>query len=210
MIGETAAAVLSRATATDRAMRGVPRAHTPLIVDETPDTMTDTENQFLTLQDVADRLQLKLRTVREHEARGILPASRLGRRVRVSEDQYREYVRRLEARGAGAAVEDLGRSADQAPMGFAENRAAVVWDIRARLTRIEAAARGALEAIEAAGDEPITAAAVLEEGARAIRSEAAGIDRALGSLDAYEWVRGAVKYTDAGPGDEPEGRPGSG
>ena len=210
MMSETAAAVLSRATATDRAMRGVPRAFAPLLIAETPDTMTDTENQYLTLQDVADRLKLKLRTVRDHEARGILPASRLGRRVRVSEDQYREYVRRLEARGAGAAVEDLGRSADQAPMGFAENRAAAVWDIRARLTRIEAAARGALEAIEAAGDEPITAAAVLEEGARAIRSEAAGIDRALGSLDAYEWVRGAVKYTDAGPGDEPEGRPGSG
>ena len=120
------------------------------------------------------------------------------------------HVGRADSGAAPAAVEDLGRSADQAPMGFAENRAAVVWDIRARLTRIEAAARGALEAIEAAGDEPITAAAVLEEGARAIRSEAAGIDRALGSLDAYEWVRGAVKYTDAGPGDEPEGRPGSG
>lgn len=107
MIGETAAAVLSRATATDRAMRGVPRAHTPLIVDETPDTMTDTENQFLTLQDVADRLKLKIRTVRDHETRGILPASRLSRRVRVSEDQYREYVRRLEALGTGGAVEDL-------------------------------------------------------------------------------------------------------
>ena len=109
MIGETAAAVLSRATATDRAMRGVPRAYAPLIVDETPDTMTDTENQFLTLQDVADRLKLKLRTVRDHETRGILPASRLGRRVRVSEDQYREYVRRLEALGTGGAVEDLAR-----------------------------------------------------------------------------------------------------
>ncbi len=109
MIGETAAAVLERAIATDHAMRGVPRAYAPLIIDETPDSMTDTENQFLTLQDVADRLQLKLRTVREHETRGILPASRLGRRVRVSEDQYREYVRRLEDRGAGGAVEDQAR-----------------------------------------------------------------------------------------------------
>lgn len=107
MIGETAAAVLERATATDHAMRGVPRAYTPLIIAETPDTMTDTEKQYLTLQDVADRLKLKLRTVRDHETRGILPASRLSRRVRVSEDQYREYVRRLEALGTGGEIEDL-------------------------------------------------------------------------------------------------------
>jgi excisionase family DNA binding protein len=107
MIGETAAAVLERATATDHAMRGAPRAYTPLIIDETPDTMTNTEKPYLTLQDVADRLKLKLRTVREHETRGILPASRLGRRVRVSEDQYREYVRRLEALGTGGEIEDV-------------------------------------------------------------------------------------------------------
>ena len=107
MIGETAAAVLERAAATDHAMRGVPRAYTPLIIAETPDTMTDTEKQYLTLQDVADRLKLKLRTVRDHETRGILPASRLGRRVRVSEDQYREYVRRLEALGTGGDLEDV-------------------------------------------------------------------------------------------------------
>lgn len=109
MIGETAGAVLERAIATDHAMRGVPRPSGAFIVDETPDTMTDTENQYLTLQDVADRLQLKIRTVRDHETRGILPASRLGRRVRVSEDQYREYVRRLEDLGGGAAVEDFDR-----------------------------------------------------------------------------------------------------
>lgn len=106
---ETAGAVLERAIATDHAMRGVPRPSGAFIVDETPDTMTDTENQFLTLQDVADRLQLKIRTVRDHETRGILPASRLGRRVRVSEDQYREYVHRLEDLGGGAAVEDFDR-----------------------------------------------------------------------------------------------------
>ena len=112
MMGETAGAVLSRAIATDHAMRRVPRPSEAVIIAETLDTMTDSANEYLTLQDVADRLRLSLHTVRDHERRGILPASRLGRRVRVSPDQFAEYIRRLEARGAGAAVEDLPTGGD--------------------------------------------------------------------------------------------------
>ena len=116
MMGETAGAVLSRAIATDHAMRRLPRPSEAVIIAETIDTMTDTAPEYLTLQNVADRLQLSIHTVRDHERRGILPASRLGRRVRVSPDQLAEYVRRLEARGAGAELEDL----DQAPDTIAD------------------------------------------------------------------------------------------
>jgi len=110
-MGETAAAVLARATATDCTLQRVPGPSAALIIAETDQPMTDTENQFLTLEDVADRLKLSIYTIRDHERRGILRASRLGRRVRVSPEQFAEYVRRLEARGAGAELENLDPSA---------------------------------------------------------------------------------------------------
>lgn len=145
MMGETAAAILARATATDRALRRVPRAPEALIIAEMDSTMTDTAPEYMTLQDVADRLRLSLHTVRDHERRGILPASRLGRRVRVSSEQFAEYLRRLEARGAGAEIEDLERSAarDLILETIREAIAAGRFDdmIR-RIVREELAARG--------------------------------------------------------------------
>lgn len=65
-----------------------------------------TDDNFMTLQDVADRLKISVWTVKDHRRRGILKASRLGRRVRVSEDQFVEYVERLEAVGAGSTPSD--------------------------------------------------------------------------------------------------------
>ena len=145
MMGETAAAVFARATATDRTLQRVPGPSAALIIAETDQPMTDIENQFLTLEDVADRLKLSIHTIRDHERRGILSASRLGRRVRVSSEQFAEYVRRLEARGAGAEIEDLERSAarDLILETIREAIAAGRFDdmIR-RIVREELAARG--------------------------------------------------------------------
>jgi len=100
-------------TATDRALRGVPSPSEGLIIAEMDSTMTDTENQYMTLQDVAARLQLSLHTVRAHEREGLLRPSRLGRRLRVSEEQFADYIARLEARGAGAVVEGADQAANR-------------------------------------------------------------------------------------------------
>lgn len=145
MISETGAAVLARATAADRTLQRAPGPSAALIIAEMDQPMTDTENQFLTLEDVADRLKLSIHTIRDHERRGILPASRLGRRVRVSSEQFAEYVRRLEARGAGAELEDLDRPAAR-DLILETVREAIEGgrfdDMIRRIVREELAARG--------------------------------------------------------------------
>ena len=44
---------------------------------------------------------MSIHTVRLHYKNGLLPASKLGRRVRVTPDQFDDYVTRLEAAGRG-------------------------------------------------------------------------------------------------------------
>jgi excisionase family DNA binding protein len=69
------------------------------------ETMID---KFLTIDEVADRLQISRWTVQDHRRRGLLKASRLGRRVRVSEDEFNAYVERLRAVGSGEDADDQG------------------------------------------------------------------------------------------------------
>lgn len=79
-----------------------------------PDTAREVEmdeNSYLTLQDVADKTKLSLRTVRDHEGKGILEAERLGRRVRVTPAAYYRYLATLREKG-GAPVEE-GRFSDR-------------------------------------------------------------------------------------------------
>jgi hypothetical protein len=71
--------------------------------------MTGIENQYLTLQNLVDCLKLKLRTVRDLEGRGIIPASSLRRWVRVSDEHYHGYVHRLLDLGTGGTVEEIVR-----------------------------------------------------------------------------------------------------
>lgn len=83
-------------------MSALPRA--PVALFETEAYLSMTENDsWLTLDDVGKRTKLSIHTVRDHYRKGILPASKLGRRIRVSPGQYDEYIRRLESIGSGAA-----------------------------------------------------------------------------------------------------------
>ncbi len=104
MIGETTAATLERAIGLDAAIR---RAHAPsqAVIVASMDGSMDSP-QFLTLDDVAARLQISPWTVKDHHRRGILRASRLNRRVRVSEEQFNDYIDRLRTLGRGESLID--------------------------------------------------------------------------------------------------------
>lgn len=110
MISETAAAVLTRAAETDRALSRIPGPSAGLIVAE-EDLTTMTDDRFMTIDEVAARLQISPWTVQDHRRRGLLKASRLGRRVRVSEEEFNLYVERLRAVGAGSPVADQAEHA---------------------------------------------------------------------------------------------------
>jgi len=49
--------------------------------------------RLLTVEEVAKRLSVALRTVRRLIDRGELPAHRIGRMVRISEDDLERYIR---------------------------------------------------------------------------------------------------------------------
>lgn len=126
MAAETAAALLSRAVEVDRALCRMPSASTGLIVAE-EDLSTMTDAKFLTIEEVADRLQISKWTVQDHRRRGLLRGSRLGRRVRVSEDEFNAYVVRLQSVGSGEPVE--------AAAEHARTLDALAADIRALIDR---------------------------------------------------------------------------
>lgn len=104
MITETAAATLERAIGMDAAIR---RTHSPsqgVIVAPMDGSMESPK--FLTIDDVAARLKLSPWTVKDHHRKGILRASRLNRRVRVSEEQFNDYIDRLRTLGRGESLID--------------------------------------------------------------------------------------------------------
>lgn len=104
MISETSAALLARAAETDRALSRIPGPSAGLIVAER-DLTTMTDDRFMTIDEVAARLQISPWTVQDHRRRGLLKASRLGRRVRISEDEFNLYVERLRAVGSGTPID---------------------------------------------------------------------------------------------------------
>jgi putative molybdopterin biosynthesis protein len=52
-------------------------------------------SQLLTVEEVAERLRVVTRTVRRMIDRGELPGHRMGRMVRVSEDDLERFIRGL-------------------------------------------------------------------------------------------------------------------
>ena len=61
----------------------------------TPDMKKLTHLQLLTVEEVAERLSVSVRTVRRLIDGGELPAHRMGRMVRVSVDDLDRYIRGL-------------------------------------------------------------------------------------------------------------------
>jgi len=70
-----------------------------------------TEDEFLTVAEVAERLKLNQQTVRNWIDRGELPAYRIGRRVRISFADFNAKVNQGATGALGASVPD-GPTAD--------------------------------------------------------------------------------------------------
>ena len=90
-------------------------------------SQTESEEEYLTVAEVAANLKLNQQTVRNWIDRGELPALRVGRRVRIKRSDYERYLEegyngttRSEQRSAGPSGDDFWGGE---PVGVAEPQA---------------------------------------------------------------------------------------
>jgi excisionase family DNA binding protein len=91
-------------------------------------SQTESEEEYLTVAEVAANLKLNQQTVRNWIDRGELPALRVGRRVRIKRSDYERYLQEGYNGGAGRPEHrPTGPSGDDfwggEPVGVAEPRA---------------------------------------------------------------------------------------
>jgi len=75
-------------------------------------TLTDPEDSFLTVAEVAATLKLNQQTVRNWIDQGSLPALRVGRRVRIRRSDFERLLTAGYMPGAGASRQESGPSAE--------------------------------------------------------------------------------------------------
>ena len=90
-------------------------------------SQTESEEEYLTVAEVAANLKLNQQTVRNWIDRGELPALRVGRRVRIKRSDYDRYLQEGYNGGAGRTEQrPTGPSGDDfwggEPVGVAEPR----------------------------------------------------------------------------------------
>ena len=83
-----------------------------------------TADAFLTVADVAEMLKLNQQTVRNWIDQGLLPALKVGRRVRIKRSDLERVLERSYSAGASSGRRDAGPSAEDfwggTPVGVAE------------------------------------------------------------------------------------------
>lgn len=84
----------------------------------------DTEESYLTVAEVASTLKLNQQTVRNWIDQGLLPALRVGRRVRIKKSDFDRIVEESYNRGSVPPARPAGPSAEDfwggQPVGLAE------------------------------------------------------------------------------------------
>jgi excisionase family DNA binding protein len=84
----------------------------------------DVEESYLTVAEVAEKLQLNQQTVRNWIDQGSLPALRIGRRVRIKRSDFERILEESYNGGNRAPASRPGQSADDfwggEPVGLAE------------------------------------------------------------------------------------------
>ena len=87
-------------------------------------SQTESEEEYLTVAEVAANLKLNQQTVRNWIDRGELPALRVGRRVRIKRSDYERYLQEGYNGGERSVQRPAGPSGDDfwggEPVGLAE------------------------------------------------------------------------------------------
>ena len=87
-------------------------------------SISDPEESYLTVAEVAATLKLNQQTVRNWIDQGSLPALRVGRRVRIKRSDFERILAESYSGGGSSQTQDAGPSADDfwggEPVGLAE------------------------------------------------------------------------------------------